>query len=155
MRKLTAIIAAFICVLALASCGTVKEAAMDGDAAEIAAMLNETVHFSEELTEVSENVLLRRYGLDGDSVAAAAGYAGTQAVVDEIAVFKATDADAVLDAANARIESQKTNYASYAPDEVPKLDDAVVTLIGDCVVVCVSNDSSTEVADILSAFAQE
>ena len=112
------------------------------------------MHFTEELTEVSEDVIVRRYGLDGSDVVYAAGYAGTPAVVDEIAVFETTDTNAVLEAVNARIESQKTNYASYAPDEVPKLEDAVIAAVGDCVVVCVSEDPSATVSDIISAAAE-
>ena len=139
---------------ALTSCGKQNTDTNETDAAEIAAILNESVHFTEELTEVSGDVLLRRYGLDGGTVEAAAGYAGTPAVVDEIAVFKTSDIEAVTEAANARIESQKTNYASYAPGEVPKLEDAVVETLGDCVVVCVSEDPSAEILDILSAVAE-
>lgn len=154
MKKLTAVIAGLFCAALLVSCGTQNVTVTGADPAEIAAVLNESVNFSEELTEVSENVLLRRYGLDSDTVKAAAGYAGTPAVVDEIAVFKTDDIEAVEEAANARIESQKTNYASYAPDEVPKLEDAAVNVLGDCVIVCVSNDTSAVVTDILSTFAE-
>ena len=154
MRKLAAIIAMLICISALASCGTQNMVETESDATEIAAILNESVHFTEELTEISADVLLRRYGLDSDIVEAAAGYAGTPAVVDEIAVIKTTDVDTVSDAANARIESQKINYASYAPGEVPKLEDAVIETLGDCVVVCVSEDPSATVLDILSAIAE-
>ena len=155
MRKLTAIIAGIICAAALTACGTQNIASNGTDPAEIAAALNESANFSEELTEVSADVLLRRYGLGSDTVEAAAGYAGTPAVVDEIAVFKTSDVESVSEAANARIESQITNYTSYAPDEVPKLNGATVKVIGDCVVVCVSNDTQDEVIDILSTFAQD
>ena len=155
MKKLITMGAMLICAMALTSCGGAKDAAVSGaDPAQIAGVLNESVNFSEELSEVSEDVILRRYGLDSNLVEAAAGYTGTPAVVDEIAVFKTTDVAAVEDAADARIESQKTTYSSYAPGEMPKLDDAVVTTIGDCVVVCVSDDASAAVSDILSAVAQ-
>ena len=155
MKKVLSIIAALSCIAALASCGNQSTSSGGADPAEIAAALNESVNFTEELSAVSDDVLLRRYGLDSDTVEAVSGYVGTPAVVDEIAVFKTSDIEAVEDAANARIESQTTNYLSYAPGEVPKLDDAVVKAVGDCVVVCVSEDSSATVTDILSAFAQD
>ena len=41
------------------------------------------------------------------------------------------------------IEKQKTTYTSYAPNEVSKLDDCVVETVGDYVIVCVSEDSSS------------
>ena len=40
-----------------------------------------------------------------------------------------------------RIADQKTACESYLPDEMPKLDAAVVYSNGNYVVLCVSNDS--------------
>ena len=143
-----------LCAASLTACGA-KNTASDGfDPAQIASMLNKSAHFSEELSEASQDILLRRYGLDDTTVEAASGYAGTPAVVDEIAVFKTDDIEAVTEAAMTRIASQKTTYESYAPNEMPKLNDAVVETIGDCVVVCVSNDPSADVSDMLLAFAK-
>ena len=177
MKKILMTAAALSCVIALASCGGGKntddtqtpdtaqadtaqsEAAPVGDtsASRIAAILNKTAHFTEELTEMSPDAVMRRYGLDGETVTNAAGFAGTPAVVDEIAVFETKDADKVMEAVNARIESQKTNYASYAPGEVPKLDDAVAEPLEgtDCIVVCVSEDPSATIRNILTAIAED
>ena len=168
MKKILMIIAGLMCVCALTACGggakdaedntaQTEEGAAEGIAVKTAAILNETVHFGEDLTEMSADAVMRRYGLDGTGVTNAAGYAGTPAVVDEIAVFETKDTDKVLEAVNARIESQKTNYSSYAPDQVPKLDNAVAMKLGDydCVAVCVSEDAPETVTDILTAIAED
>lgn len=76
----------------------------------------------------------------------AAGYApGTGATAEELAVFETKDADAAaalvqkLEARNAdRIES----YSSYIPEEVPKLENAVILSGGRYVVLCVAKDAS-------------
>ena len=64
---------------------------------------------------------------------------------EELAVFETKDADAAaalvqkLEARNAdRIES----YSSYIPEEVPKLENAVILSGGRYVVLCVAEDSS-------------
>ncbi len=172
MKKLLMLTAGLMCILALTACGGSTAGDTSGDTAQTeasqtgetenmavktAAILNETAHFAEDLTEMSSDAVMRRYGLDGETVVNAAGYAGTPAVVDEIAVFEAKDVDKVIEAANARIESQKTNYSSYAPDQVPKLDDAVIMRLGnsDCVAVCVSEDTSETISNILSAVADD
>ena len=71
--------------------------------------------------------------------------AGTGATAEELAVFETKDADAAaalvqkLEARNAdRIES----YSSYIPEEVPKLENAVILSGGRYVVLCVAEDSS-------------
>jgi hypothetical protein len=98
--------------------------------------------YAEELSEVSSQITEKRYALTEDDVEEAVGYAGTNAVVDEIAIFKAKDVDAVSEKVSEHIDSQIKTYESYRPDEVSKLDDCIVTVSGDYVIVCVSEDST-------------
>lgn len=112
------------------------------------------LEFSEELAEISASVQMKRYGLDKETVIDAKGYAGTKAVVDEVVVFKCNDTEAVMNAANEHIELQIKNYTSYAPNEVHKLNDAVIETVGDCVIVCVSNTDSNEVKTKIDGLAK-
>ena len=148
-----------ILVLALMSsillCACTKNADnVNIDIKALADGLKNEVAFSEELTNISNTALLRRYGLTEDDVSEAYGYSGTRAVVDEIAVFKSDDTKKVEEQVQAHLDSQTTNYTSYAPNEVPKLDDAVVSVIGDCVVVCVSNDDAGKVISKIAELAK-
>lgn len=149
MKKVLTVIAGIAAAAMLAACGTAQI-----EPQTLADSLSGVINFSEQLTPLSENITLKRYGLDETLVTEAAGYAGTQAVVDEIAVFKTADADAVIEKVNARLSAQETSYTSYAPDEVPKLQDAVVESVGDCVIVCVSEDASADVKTVISGLTK-
>ncbi len=141
LLSLTVIISAFL-FTACANNTEVKKSAE-----EIAASLAMNVEFSETMNDLSQRVLLRKYGLDETMVTEAAGYSGTKAVVDEIAVFKTDNLDKVLENVDLHIESQKTNYSSYAPNEMPKLEASVIHTAGNCVIVCVSNEDTASVMD--------
>ena len=116
MKKLVFGLAAVMMCVSLAGCGGKAV-----DINELASALSSDGKFAEQLTEVS----------------------GTPAVVDEITIFKTSDTESVKEKAEQHIEKQKTTYTSYAPNEVSKLDDCVVETVGDYVIVCVSEDSSS------------
>ena len=94
------------------------------DINELASALSSDGKFAEQLTEVSSDIAEKRYMISDGEVEECVSYTGTPAVVDEITIFK-------------------TTYTSYAPNEVSKLDDCVVETVGDYVIVCVSEDSSS------------
>lgn len=146
MKKIVSIVLLMGMILTLFSCGGMETTYT---AKEIADTIVSGAVFSEDLSEVSKNALLRRYGIDESEISDAAGYSGTRAVVDEVAVFIADDVDAVLEKINTHIESQKTNYSSYAPNEVPKLEKAAVEEFSNCVIVCVSDNDTAELKTII------
>ncbi len=137
MKRFIMPIAALTIAAALTGC-----AAKEINVNELASDLAKNAKFTEQLTEVSSDITAKRYGLDSEAVEECAAYAGTKAVVDEVAVFKSKDVDTVKEQALKHIEAQKSSYSSYRPDEVPKLDDSIITVVGDYVIVCVSEDSS-------------
>lgn len=105
-------------------------------------LINE-VRFSEKLSEVPLNITEKRYALSDGKVEAGVAYSGTNAVVDELVIFKTSDTDSVKDKVMEHIESQVNIYESYAPDEVSKLNDCVLEVKGDYVILCISEDSDT------------
>lgn len=138
MKKVIITILSLALAAVIAGCGT--KTAIDVN--ELASRLASEGIFAEQLTEVSADVTEKRYGIDSADVEECAAYAGTAAVVDEVAVFKAVNADNVKEQAQHHLDTQRDSYSSYRPDEVPKLDDSIITVIGDYVIVCVSEDSS-------------
>jgi hypothetical protein len=137
-KKITTVLAMALCVASIAGCSSSKEI----NVTELASALLANGTYAEELSEVSSQITEKRYALTEDDVEEAVGYAGTNAVVDEIAIFKAKDVDAVSEKVSEHIDSQIKTYESYRPDEVSKLDDCIVTVSGDYVIVCVSEDST-------------
>lgn len=124
----------------------------DIDASAIADALLTGGTYAETLSQVSAAITNKRYGLTGDMVEETVAYSGTNAVVDEIAVFKAKgDINAIITKAVEHIDAQTKTYESYRPDELPKLRDSILTPVGDCVVVCVSADAA-KAREILDGF---
>ena len=131
MKKLVFGLAAVMMCVSLAGCGGKAV-----DINELASALSSDGKFAEQLTEVSSDIAEKRYMISDGEVEECVSYTGTPAVVDEIT-------ESVKEKAEQHIEKQKTTYTSYAPNEVSKLDDCVVETVGDYVIVCVSEDSSS------------
>lgn len=137
-RKIAVCIAAVSVVFA-AGCSQ----SVNIDANTLAEDLKNNGVYSEELSPVSAQITEKRYAFDEGEVSETVAFAGTRAVVDEVAVFKAeSDIDAVVEKVTAHIDAQTQTYQSYRPDELPKLRDAIVTTSGDYVIVCISADSA-------------
>lgn len=112
------------------------------DAEELASKLVNEGQFTEKLSEVSGNITEKRYALSDDEVEECISYSGTNAVVDEVVVFKAKDTDAVKNKVEEHVDIQETIYKDYAPDEVVKLKNCVIEVSGDYVILCISEDAS-------------
>lgn len=138
MKKLALGLTAVMMCVSLVGCGSKTV-----DVNELATALVDGGKFSEQLTEVASDIAEKRYMISDGEVEECVSYTGTPAVVDEITIFKTTDAEAVKEKAEKHIDTQKETYTSYAPSEVTKLDDCVVETVGDYVIVCVSEDSSS------------
>ncbi len=136
MKKTIAALAALTLMLTLTGCGQ-KEI----DATKVATELLNNASFAETLTEVSEQVTKKRLDLDDDEVIMCAAFKGTSAVVDEIIVIKTTDTEDVEEKLYEYVDSQTEQYENYRPSEVPKLEDSLITVEGDTVIYCASEDS--------------
>ncbi len=136
MKKIIAAIAALTLMMSLAGCGQ-KEV----DATKVATELLNNASFAETLTEVNEQVTKKRLDLDDDEVIMCAAFKGTSAVVDEIIVIKTTDTKDVEEKLYEYVDSQTEQYENYRPSEVPKLEDSLITVEGDTVIYCASEDS--------------
>lgn len=134
MRKKFTVLLVLGVMLLCASCARVEM-----NVNEVATKIASEGSFSEELSEVSDNITIKRFDMDDELVVDCAGYAGTKAVVDEVAVFKTSDTEKVREKIDEYIENQIKSYISYKPDEVSKLDDAYVAEVGEYVVYCVGD----------------
>lgn len=128
----------------------------DAKVADLARTLNADVEHGETLTELDGGGLGRVYRIDAADVADAAGYTGSGATVDQISVWKAVNeqaADRIWDTLRSYLDTQIENYSSYMPDEVPKLEDAVLQRSGEYIALCISEDPETAREIISESFA--
>ena len=138
------LVLSLILLLALsifAGCGGTKTVEFDPQAAADA--LHDAKAFSDILSPVQSNVAAMLYNMDAESIADCSVYCSTGATAEEIAVFRCKDdaaASALVQNARQRLQSQKDAYASYAPQEVPKLENALLRTSGAYVICVVAND---------------
>ena len=138
MKKVIA--AAMAAAMLLGSCGKQQK---DVDIEALAEEIVTSVSFDDTLEEIDDSMISMLYDITGYTDAVL--YKGSGATAEEVAVFKMDsddDAKTALDEANAHIQSQIKSYESYMPDEVTRLEDAVVKREGVYVVVVVSSDTA-------------
>lgn len=122
------------------------EDAISLDAKSLADDIKKEGKFKDQLAEVEADIAINRlYQLDSGKLSDYCFYTNTGATAEEIAVVKVND-DSYLknieEAFNKRVESQKEACSDYLPDEMPKLDKAVVKTVGSYVIFVVSEDSA-------------
>ncbi|MDD6484141.1 MAG: DUF4358 domain-containing protein [Clostridiales bacterium] len=140
MKKvITAIAALALSAACLTGCGKPK---IELNTADVADGVLSSVTFTEYLEPIAQDIEVKRLGLDASKVEECSAYAGTKAVVDEIAVIKSSDAQEAQAQIEAYVASQKESYASYKPDEVTKLEDCVIKTVGDYVIYVASADNA-------------
>jgi hypothetical protein len=127
MRRLICIFS--ILLLLCFSAGCSGEKTMDIDA--FCRDVLETVSYDDELIRLSDRVVGDYYDLSFDGLEEYAIYvSATSATANELAVMKLADAKAVeaaKAAVKARIDTQTANYENYRPDELFRLENALVT----------------------------
>ena len=127
-------------LLLLSGCGGGSEkSAYTAD--DVAALLDAGA-FTGDMEQVDGTVAARLFGLDADTVEEITCYMATNSSVsaDEVAVFVLTDdeaATAAEGACQAHVESRIESSAMYCPDQVPKLEDAVISRLGNTVLLAV------------------
>ncbi len=124
------------------------------DVHKLAADLIGQVPFVDEMTEDTTDVFYAMYQIDETLVKDKSFYFSTGATAEEVAVIEAAsseDVDAVKQAVLSRVEAQKEGFADYIPEELTKLDDPVVEVIGNAVILCVSQDNA-KARDVISAY---
>lgn len=116
------------------------------DANTVADLIYSNVTFEDMMTKIDLPAsIIKTYELPSDYDGDCAIYVSTGATPEELAVFEITDncsSDDIINAAKARIAKQTDGYSSYAPEQVPKLNSAVVYSGSGYVVVCVSADNT-------------
>lgn len=147
MKKLMSLMMAFVCVLTMTSCGK-----PDGETFTIGTLskVQEAGAFSEELEEVDADTAfmlyrLADYGLDRKDMTEAAVLRSAGATCEEGAVLIFSDAekaDVAAEALEAYLESQIEANENYRPDEIPKLEGAILWVASKTVLMVVPNDAA-------------
>lgn len=129
--------------LLLSACGTERKI----DCNALAHDLYTQLDFDDELSEIEPDMAKKIYGIQ-DAVSMIV-YLSSGATAEEIAVFELPDHESAVHAQEQmekRIASQKASFERYIPDEVERLNHAIVRCSGCYTVLCVSRDAkATEI----------
>lgn len=131
--------------LALAACGGGggEESKAGVDPAATAQALLDSGAFEGALDTVDTEVACRLYGIDYADVTDGIVYGSLSSGAEEIAIFRfqSTDAaEAALAGLEQRVEDQRAALKDYMPEEVAKLDGAIITRLGDSAILVVAAD---------------
>lgn len=141
MRK-TALTLALLLILTACSGGGAAPKEYDPEAAAKAVV--DSGAFSETLEPLDADLITGIYGLDPVPDSAVA-YSSTGATAEEVVVLKYADkdsCDAGWKALQKRVEDQRAACDGYLPAELPKLDKALISQVGNTVLLVVASDSA-------------
>lgn len=142
MKKIAVLLVAVMLTCMMTACGG-EEKVHDFAVEDLAKALRENIEYEDELTQSRDAVFYMIYGVDESLVKSQCSYFSTNATTEEISVVECVDKDAaetVKKAFEERVESQKKTFESYAPQEVDRLDGALITVMGNYAVLCVTSD---------------
>lgn len=143
IKRIICLIMCALTVFAFAGCS--GEEAKEIDIEKLSADLLDQVDFKDTLTKLDSDMITKLYGIDYAEEEIV--YVSTGATAEELALFKlkdSADAQKAYDAVNKRLDYQKDSYELYIPEEMVKLDAAVVQLSGSYVIFCVSDGDTAK-----------
>lgn len=147
IKRVLCLMLCALTIFAFAGCSGSETKELDIE--KLSTDLLEQVEFKDTLTKIDSDMISKLYSIDyaEDEIV----YVSTGATAEEIALFKlkdSSDAQKAYDAVNKRLDYQKNSYELYIPEEMVKLDAAVVELYGNYVIFCVSDgDTAKTVID--------
>lgn len=139
MKRFTAFILAAAIAVLFCACTNGKTLP---EASELAAEIVAGLEFSDELEDSGTETAYSFYGVEPSMCKNASFFRGSSATVDEVAVFDCVDGDAakeVLLCAEERQQYLVDGYSNYGPEQVPKINTAVIKTIGNTVIFCISD----------------
>ncbi|MBQ3124616.1 MAG: DUF4358 domain-containing protein [Clostridia bacterium] len=137
MKKYFRIIPVIALLIILAGCGKIEEIVIS----ELGDVLGTSVAFSEQLTQIDTANIEKRYLLNSKDYSEITAFVGTAAVCDEYVIVKTDATEAMAEKLGRYIEEKRKTYKKYRPDEVGKLDNAIIETYENAVVMIVTADS--------------
>lgn len=139
IRVIASIAAILLGVCLLAGCGSKK--AMNTD--EVSSRLLKEITYQDSLSPMDLDTAGMFLNLSGIDVKSAAIYESSGWTAEEIIVMEcasSADADKAKAMMEARVSEQQTNFMDYVPEEMDKLNAAVIVESGNFAVLSVSDE---------------
>ena len=131
-------VSSLLCVLMLVGCGSSTSEGQSA-AAQAETIVSE-LNLSDKMDKVEDRIIKGLFFFEEGTLKDSAVYVANDKSADIVAVFKSDDTAAVMDRVNSYLATSKEQMQNYYPDEVFKVDNAIVQESGDTVILIVSND---------------
>ena len=158
MKKILAFSLAALLALSMTACSGGNESSSSGgsssstpsastasaSAADLAKQMVDATTFNDEMIQISEDVVPNYYNLPDGVDDYCVYLCPTGATVEEISVFHLADG-AVADMRTEierHVDARTTEYESYRPEEIPKLDNAAIVESKDYIAVIIADDTA-------------
>ena len=143
MKRILPLLAALLAALLLTACSAGGEKKPLPAAEDLAKTMLDSGVFADALEAADPDIAAYLYGLAETDGVELHSWLSTGATAEEFSLFVCAD-DAALktvrESVDARLEFQKRTFADYAPDEVPKLEGALVRVRDNTLALCVAAD---------------
>lgn len=137
-------------ILGVKKIGTAKESPFKGgkyNAGIIGGEILSKPFFKDNLSRVSDALIVSSYNIDGDYVRSAALFMSGGSTAEEVAVFETDslkNADKLKKLIKKRVENKKKDFENYLPQEMPKLNNPLIVQKGKVVVLVISDKADKE-----------
>jgi len=138
-------VSSLIAVTMLAACGSsakTKEVTAD-DASSEASKLVEDLGLKDKTDLIEDKIVQGLFFFEDGVVTADSVYIANDKTPDMVGVFATTDVDSCKQSITDYLKNLKQTVQSYSPDEVFKIDNAIIEDNGKEVIVVVCNDIET------------
>lgn len=142
----------------LAGCGNTTQPAAELDLTAVEAALEKAEVYSDILNPAFDDMetVAMLYSLDAADIQSCIVRCSTGATAEEMALFQAKDeaaAQRIEAAMAARVETQKTAFENYVPEEIPKLEQAKILRSGVYVAYVTAADAEAAGTTLNGFFA--
>lgn len=140
MKKGLSFFAILILIVSLSACGKTKEYTAD----ELADKLKSEITFTSEMNEADEETFSTLYPIKKEDLSEEKTYISTGYTAEEISVVKCSSMEAaarVKQAFEMRVSDQTAAFQNFMPQELTKLQKAVIKIHNNYVILCISDDS--------------
>ena len=148
------IVMCMLMVFGMVSCSKAQEE-ISIDAEQLANDLFTQITYEDKLAQVEQDVAINNLFDCADvKIKECYVYESSRATAEEIAVFvceNSEEAQKMQEVLETRVADQKESYEDYVPEELVKLDKAVIEIQGNYAVLVVTNDD-TKAKEILGQY---
>lgn len=143
MKHLKLLICMMVLAFALTACSK-GEKDITVDVAKLAEELQAQTVTSDTLSATAPEMIPSIFYLEADQVTKGVAYMSSGSTSCEVAVIECSEAKQAEEVAKSfqtRVTNQSDLFASYDPEEVTKLDAAIIKTSGKYAVLCVCDDT--------------